>query len=414
MAIRNPVETSRNPASGVRVIKTPLPTHFRHSTFPETVDNRHRHIYAPPPRPATSMHSCALLVSDVRPDAASAPKWIHEVVPDGWTWEAYTEGGDDTAHAILFLGRSWEDSASVFKARAVHPSAFIIFCHPAAVEDPAGRWSAFARGANMVTSFRSEVKEALRRVSGIAKVAGAGLTCPWCGSTGLAKPKDLYLHFSMYHINALDLKGPCPACEADTKVGLHLHTDHSGVKQPGRRGVYALLVVRRPSDGKFLMCQERFGTGFWLPGGGLDPGESLQAGALRECREEAGVDVVLKGVLCVESAPGGDWRRAIFYGEPHIAPFVELLEDYEHDCHEIEVASGHEDLACSLDPPSCKTVPDYESAGACWVTTEDLARIPLRCASEPCKWIPYVAQEGDVRPLEMPQEWSQVFTDVQF
>jgi ADP-ribose pyrophosphatase YjhB (NUDIX family) len=37
--------------------------------------------------------------------------------------------------------------------------------------------------------------------------------------------------------------------------------------------------------------QEFAGEGMWLPGGGVNPGESLRAGALRECREEAGVEV---------------------------------------------------------------------------------------------------------------------------
>jgi len=31
------------------------------------------------------------------------------------------------------------------------------------------------------------------------------------------------------------------------------------------------------------------GSGFWVPGGGVNPGESLMQAAVRECWEEAGI-----------------------------------------------------------------------------------------------------------------------------
>jgi phosphatase NudJ len=40
--------------------------------------------------------------------------------------------------------------------------------------------------------------------------------------------------------------------------------------------------------------------GWWLPAGRVDPGETFAKAALRETEEEAGVKVVLKGVLRVE------------------------------------------------------------------------------------------------------------------
>ena len=39
--------------------------------------------------------------------------------------------------------------------------------------------------------------------------------------------------------------------------------------------------------------------GFWLPAGGLDDGETLQECGLRECAEEAGLGVELRGLLQV-------------------------------------------------------------------------------------------------------------------
>lgn len=50
------------------------------------------------------------------------------------------------------------------------------------------------------------------------------------------------------------------------------------------------LVTRR--DGRVLLVHEGHGplAGWWLlPGGGVEPGESVEAAARRECREETGL-----------------------------------------------------------------------------------------------------------------------------
>ena len=57
----------------------------------------------------------------------------------------------------------------------------------------------------------------------------------------------------------------------------------------------------RKRDNKFLMVQEFARQGYWLPGGGLDAGETLVGCAAREGREEAGLAVDVKGLLQVIS-----------------------------------------------------------------------------------------------------------------
>lgn len=86
---------------------------------------------------------------------------------------------------------------------------------------------------------------------------------------------------------------------------------------------FGLVVVRHPETKKYLLVHETGNRGWWLPGGRVEPGESFEVGAVRECKEEAGVDVELKGVLRVEFTPGGSSEenasgrmRLIFYAEP--------------------------------------------------------------------------------------------------
>ena len=49
------------------------------------------------------------------------------------------------------------------------------------------------------------------------------------------------------------------------------------------------MIVRHPETGKFLAVDESKDRGWWIPGGGLDAGETFAKAAVRETLEEAGV-----------------------------------------------------------------------------------------------------------------------------
>ena len=65
---------------------------------------------------------------------------------------------------------------------------------------------------------------------------------------------------------------------------------------------FALVIVRKAD--RFLMIQERNDEqGWYFPAGGVDPGETFAQAACRETREEAGLEVRLRGIYRIEHRP---------------------------------------------------------------------------------------------------------------
>lgn len=132
---------------------------------------------------------------------------------------------------------------------------------------------------------------------------------------------------------------------------------------------FSIVIVRKGD--RFLLVHERkHGQLWYFPAGRVEPGETFEQAAIRETREEAGIDVVLDGVIRMEQnpAPDGNRMRMIFVAKP------------------------------ANDAPP-KSVPDDESLGAGWFTLEECRQMPLR-GPDVMESFDYVAGGGRVLPME--------------
>lgn len=80
------------------------------------------------------------------------------------------------------------------------------------------------------------------------------------------------------------------------------------------------VVIYEPGLGVVIIRRANEPLGYALPGGFIDEGEQAEAAALREMREETGLEVELTGLLGVYSRPDRDPRQhtlsVVFTGRP--------------------------------------------------------------------------------------------------
>ncbi len=84
------------------------------------------------------------------------------------------------------------------------------------------------------------------------------------------------------------------------------------------------VVIAVPGDRVVLVRRKHPPPGWAMPGGFVEVGETLEAAAVREAREETGLDVRLEDLLYVYSDPRRDPRRhtlaAVFLGRAEGSP----------------------------------------------------------------------------------------------
>jgi phosphatase NudJ len=142
-------------------------------------------------------------------------------------------------------------------------------------------------------------------------------------------------------------------------------------KEPIPTWFFVLVVVRRASE--FLVIREaKYAQGWYLPAGRVELGESFEDAAHRETMEEAGIPIVLEGILTVQHTPNVSNAR------------VRVLF----------VARAADEAA------PLKSHADEHSIEARWVTLEELQLLALR-GPEVIDIFRWVAHGAPVYPLEM-------------
>ncbi|MBS2016026.1 MAG: NUDIX domain-containing protein [Deltaproteobacteria bacterium] len=113
-------------------------------------------------------------------------------------------------------------------------------------------------------------------------------------------------------------------------------------------------------DGHVLLVREaKHGQLWYCPAGGMEPGETIEAAALRETQEEAGVTVAPAGLLRVEQ----QW-----FPNPHVADGDAGLSSWWRFVLRANVVGD----------PSPKSWADEHSLEARWVRPAEIPRLALR------------------------------------
>ena len=78
--------------------------------------------------------------------------------------------------------------------------------------------------------------------------------------------------------------------------------------------VIALVFIQQ--DDTILLVRQDYGHQYWsLPGGEMETGESIDQAAIREVKEEAGLDIRLRRVVGLYSKPSENSLAVCFEGE---------------------------------------------------------------------------------------------------
>jgi len=93
-----------------------------------------------------------------------------------------------------------------------------------------------------------------------------------------------------------------------------------------RMSVHAVITNE---NNEVLMLKANYGTGGWgLPGGALDPTETVHEALIRECREEIGVEILVKELTGIYYYKKHDSQVVIFRAEIVSTTPIRISEEH--------------------------------------------------------------------------------------
>ncbi len=127
---------------------------------------------------------------------------------------------------------------------------------------------------------------------------------------------------------------------------------------PGTEVRAGVGVIVRAPDGRIVM-EKRSDCGLWgMLGGRIDPGESVVATAVREVREESGLDIEVVGLVGVYSQPSE--RILVYADNGDIRHIVDIVVEGRIIGGSLQSSHESEDIQFfALDqlPPTSEIVP---------------------------------------------------------
>lgn len=108
---------------------------------------------------------------------------------------------------------------------------------------------------------------------------------------------------------------------------------------PDHQTIVASIAIVKNQEGKFLFMkrsdQEEYASGLWdFPGGAKEFLEPTQVAAVRECKEESGLDITIERLI---------WHRVSRGGLDPMNEFVTFFYLASTDSDEVQLSHEHSD-----------------------------------------------------------------------